>query len=426
MLHKRNLALVSRRWHEYAEPLLYSVIWIFCSRQARALRHALVGGSSPRFLPLSTTTGTNAGRFVRQLYISISEPSTVKDVHTILKYALQLEVYSVDRTASCGPPGCMLRPALKRCRRLRCLRWSNYEDPSLARMSLELRGCMGLEYLELTGAKPPSVADMVTPPSGGSLILPKLHTLKVAHDNLTIYDTTFLALSTWKMPALRHLIVTAPDFSCATEEGFTALLRVHGVSLQQLELSVSFQDEFYVPITRTRTTTPPAEFDAQALSAWCPQLQVFICSADSDWDWGNPDLIAPHVLLATHPTVESIGIRGIDKWLWDNSAQCEQDLFAALDDQIRYFLSREAFPSLRYIRDMSRDSDLIRRGIWPWRRRPEDVMPENFQRDLVLRFWDDFLCKCSGEGLELQDWLGRKITPDPEQQSTRRLCELIR
>ncbi|KAH6901783.1 hypothetical protein BKA70DRAFT_681499 [Coprinopsis sp. MPI-PUGE-AT-0042] len=151
----------------------------------------------------------------------------------------------------------------------------------------------------------------------GALDLPNLTSLKLTLDNVTC-----LVVSTWDLPAIRHVSLIASDFSYANE-GFASFFDVHGGKIEELELghSTGAIEEFWL-------TAPPHPTAASLndtsngwrfgstrvpLAEWCPNLKTFICSADAEWNWENPDWIAPHVLLPAHPTVEVIGVRDIEK-----------------------------------------------------------------------------------------------------------------
>ncbi|KAF5334345.1 hypothetical protein D9758_018246 [Tetrapyrgos nigripes] len=137
-----------------------------------------------------------------------------------------------------------------------------------------------------------------------------------------------------------------------------------------------------------------------------PNLRVFITDAgNGSWDWTRPDWIAPHALLPSHEGVEIVGLRGLEGRVWGDWGEWvgdhrdrEQTTEALLDDpssrsplppyldplssddspffmlleQLTSLLQPETFPSLKYIRDLSEASDLIRRGEvgvergWGW------------------------------------------------------------
>ncbi|KAJ7203993.1 hypothetical protein B0H12DRAFT_474171 [Mycena haematopus] len=295
MAHKRALALVSREWNAYAQPVLYSAIWITRAAQAKALAltlpcracclppaltHSLAlkpasttaaapAHSTPHTAapasPSTSHTDASVGRFIRRLHIET--PALARcapaDLRAILAYAPGLEVYSDFRSVRLRPPGAPaeLLSALAKGGALKRLSWTNYDDPALVGLGVGLRmplgagmggvgvglGHMGgrLEYLELnfvssaispshshSGLSTPQQELLDTAPAS-PLSLPALMTLKVALDN-----ATFAVLSTWDFPALRNLSVLSADFSYA-REGFRRFFVVHGRGLRQLELGHS-------------------------------------------------------------------------------------------------------------------------------------------------------------------------------------------
>ncbi|KAF5393093.1 hypothetical protein D9757_001243 [Collybiopsis confluens] len=164
------------------------------------------------------------------------------------------------------------------------------------------------------------------------------------------------------------------------------------------------------------TLTPPSwsQDKPPSLAAMTPNLRTFICSASLssssndpswdfdfawgglEWDWTHPDWLAPHPLLPSHPSVRMIGIRDLGERVradWDKSVQEREEVlgdgegeaerndpFFTLYHQLSSLLlpstpqdpsmpfspkQREniPFPSLKYIRDLDPDSDLLRRGV---------------------------------------------------------------
>ncbi|KAJ6559525.1 hypothetical protein B0H19DRAFT_878474, partial [Mycena capillaripes] len=418
MHHKRTLTLVSKKWHGYAQPVLYASIWISRSAQAKALALTLLCQACCLAPTSSPAHQTSAGRFIRRLHIETPalERCNAGDLRSILAYAPGLEVYSDFRSVRRGAPAEQLLGALAKGVGLKRLSWTSYDDPALVGLGLGLSlglgsgvgvgvGHMGgrLEYLELnfvsTGSAFAPSACLPTPTTG--VALPALRTLKVALDN-----ATFAVLATWDLPALRNLSVLSADFSYAGE-GLRVFFGVHGGRLRQLELghSSALIEEFY--LTGGPPPAPPVGLN---LAEWCPRLEEFVCSADAAWDWQHPDWIAPHLLLPAHPTVTLIGIRGIDARIWDdyargvahhslgannNNGNAQGDAFFGLRAQVESLLRREAFPRLRYVRDLSEGSDKMRRGR---------------ERERVVRFWEGVLGRCRDEGVWLEDWRGWNVT----------------
>jgi hypothetical protein len=279
--------------------------------------------------------------------------------------------------------------------------------------------------------------------SNWSITLPSLESLKVTLDN-----ATFAALASWSMPSLRNLSVISPDFRFGLE-GFRRFLEVHGDRIQQLELGHTNGDleEFWI-------TEQSGEFRPRSrirLDVWCPNLKEFICNADAEWNWESPDWIAPHILLPAHPGLECIGVRGLEKRFVNDAAEFMR---TGSEDEYPYFmllqqfssmLRAEAFPSLRCVRDLSWQSDRIRRtgklrlgsstSADPGR--PSLAMQlvvspsfpflhparllssgpprvgnrgrKNFSSH-VLRFWDEALEKCRGRGVSVENYLGVAVT----------------
>jgi len=128
-------------------------------------------------------------------------------------------------------------------------------------------------------------------------------------------------------------------------------------------------------------------------------LVQFICSADAEWNWQNPDWIAPHVLLPSHPNISIIGIRDIDKRLKDDMAlthpHVHEHPFFMLLSQMETLLRREAFPNLVFIRDLSFDSDVMRRKACS-----QDIMD----------FWTKVIDLCRASNVYLEDFRGKNLT----------------
>jgi len=281
-------------------------------------------------------------------------------------------------------------------------------------------------------------------PSEPSITLPTLESLKVTLDN-----ATFAVLSTWSMPSLRNLSVVSPDFKFGLE-GFRRFLEVHGDRIQQLELghSNSEVEEFWVT-EQSREFRPRSRI---RLDVWCPNLKEFICNADAEWNWENPDWIAPHLLLPAHPGLEFIGVRGLEKRFVNDAAEFmrtsspEEYPYFMLLQQFSSMLRAEAFPSLRCVRDLSWQSDKIRRTgrlhpgstasaepgrpsstrslvsspSFPFLRtnrlltsgvsRPKGGEKIILSNSHVLRFWDEALEKCRRRGVSVENFLGIAVT----------------
>lgn len=88
----------------------------------------------------------------------------------------------------------------------------------------------------------------------------------------------------------------------------------------------------------------------------CPNLVEFICSADADWNWQTPDWIAPAHPPPHAPHLRLIGIRDIDHQLLNDAS------FFPLVVLLSSFLRQNTFPKLQFVRDLSRESDGMRKG----------------------------------------------------------------
>ncbi|TFK31433.1 hypothetical protein BDQ12DRAFT_640076 [Crucibulum laeve] len=230
--------------------------------------------------------------------------------------------------------------------------------------------------------------------SASPLVLPALRSLKVTLDN-----ATFHVLSTWNMPDLKNLSVISADFSYAGE-GFASFFKVHGSKIVQLELghSTGAIEGFWSTAPHlqqnynSNSTNQGWMFGSTQvpLANWCPNLLEFICSADAEWNWQNPDWIAPHILLPAHPMLQFIGVHDMEKCILEALSRIEyrdltavqgghgftglddkeysngiggiDDPFFMLQEQIGSLLRMEAFPALQYIRDLSFGSEVMRQS----------------------------------------------------------------
>ncbi|KAG5641559.1 hypothetical protein DXG03_004772 [Asterophora parasitica] len=374
MRRKVLMTLVCKNWYTYAQEVLFEFVWISRAGQARVLAEIL-SRDSP---------SSSKGRYIRRLHIETPslERCCPTDLRIILDCAPRLVVYSDYRSVrrniyeeSCNPrssPKQLLSALAHPNNSLRRLSWTNYDDVSFhLHMSPMLETtAANLEFLELTFCSTHlhSMSWSSSPsfcPEAITLTLPSLRSLKVTLDN-----ATFAVLSTWTMPSLQNLSVVSADFSYASS-GFSDFFMVHGPKLIQLELghsSSSIEEHYLTTLPPSATLSNLSGSTAIPLATWCPNLVEFICSADAEWNWQSPDWIAPHVLLPTHPTLQFIGIRDIDKRLRDDlgldhhPAGQGQPFFMLLE-QIGSLVRRQAFPALLYIRDMSWESDLMRRGV---------------------------------------------------------------
>ncbi|TFK47473.1 hypothetical protein OE88DRAFT_1636852 [Heliocybe sulcata] len=395
MRTKRKLTLVSKAWHTMSEPLLYEFVWISRAAQAKALAHTLLLQEMAR--------GATCGRFIRRLHIqtSVLERCPPADLRTIVSYSPQLTIFtdhqSIQRNRYEEPdPRCSPEKIFSLLahpnNKLRKLSWTTYDDtPFHLDMSpLLSRPTIHLEYLELSSCSPNFSA--LLPQAVRAVSIPNLKALKVSLDNVT-----FAVLAKWDMPLLTNLSVVSADYSYAGP-GFAAFFEQHGAKIRQLELghSSSLVEEYVLARPHHAASHQPIR-----LAEWCPNLREFICSADAEWHWQTPDWIAPHVLLPTHPTLEFIGIRDIDARLrndaalpWATSTADDAPFFPLLE-QMGSLLRKEAFPRLRYVRDLSEESHRMRA------RRPESR---------VVSFWGKVIKRCSVRGVWLEDYMGVNVT----------------
>ncbi|KAL6303286.1 hypothetical protein BKA93DRAFT_346419 [Sparassis latifolia] len=401
---KTTLSLVCQSWHHFAQPYLFEFVWISSAAQAKVLARTLL------IEYISSSDHGTSGKYIRRLHIETPalERCAPADLRTILEYSPNISVYSdyhsVQRGVGDGAadPRCSPEAILRLVThpKMRRLSWTSYDDlPFELRMSPFLTNvATRLEYLELSSRsstlRGPSPDHVEFPAM--AVCLPSLRALKVSLDN-----NTFAVLASWDMPALTNLSVLSSDFSY-TGTGFAQFFHAHGLKLRQLELghSSSLVEEYYLTtphhllqMQQSHTQPPPVP-----LAEWCPNLREFICSADAEWHWRSPDWIAPHILLPAHPCVEFIGIRDIDTRLLEDPAvphaPADTPYFLLLE-QMSSILCHDAFPSLRFVRDLSTESHRMR-----------TVRPS----ERVLGFWSRVVQKCHERAVWLEDCEGVNIT----------------
>jgi hypothetical protein len=414
MRTKLALSLVSRSFHELAQAILFDFVWIRRAGQAKILAHTLIFSDVVLGLP-------SAGRHIRHLHIEtpMFERCAPEDVRTILAYAPQLQIYTDNNSMrrwrydpSPDPksaPSQLFALLARPDNALRRLAWTTYSDePFHLDMAaiLSHKGTVArLEYLELSTSSAFDLPRQEAHAAASSplVCLPALRALKASLDN-----TTFMVLSDWSMPELKNLSVVSSDFSYAGE-GFAAFFRAHGTQLAQLELGHSSTQ-----VTEHRLTPPGSGVGSSRLklAEWCPNLKEFICSADAQWDWINPDWIAPHVLMPAHPTLEFIAIRDIDSRLrsdgevMGNANIDDPAPFFPLLEQLSSLLRDGAFPRLRYMRDLSEESH---------RMRMKEPQPR------ITRFWERVIYRCSQKGVWCEDWEGVNVTLRGLKRATLRI-----
>ncbi|PFH46330.1 hypothetical protein AMATHDRAFT_7957 [Amanita thiersii Skay4041] len=424
MREKLILTKVCKAWRKFAQQILYEFIWLSKNIQATTLATTLLRQDDIR-LPSDIRT-PNLGHFIKHLHIETPTMGRCcpSDLRVIIDRAPCLTVYSDYRSVrrnvftsqSRDPwsPSQLFEAVAHPSNSLKRLSWTNYDDGSfLSTLPDQLiHAAPTLEFLELTYC----TADLHNPQTplplrdpSTQLTLPNLTSLKV-----TLNNATLSVLAHWHMPKLRNLSIVSADFSYAGQ-GFADFFKLHGSKLHQLELghSSSTIEEHYLTIP---VDPPSTTFATRGipLAQWCPNLAQFICSADAEWNWQNPDWIAPHVLLPTHPNLELIGIRDIDKRLLDDMSFTttltnDESPFFMLLSQMETLLSREAFPSLHYIRDLSPTSDTMRRQL----PRPAALGGggggESHSWD-ILNFWSHVLERCGNSGVWFEDLKGTNVT----------------
>ncbi|KAI6108757.1 hypothetical protein EDD17DRAFT_869238 [Pisolithus thermaeus] len=395
MCVKRDLSLVSKTWNKHMQEFLYEFVWIRHACQVKALALTLL----TQFIDGKPSSG----RWIRRLHMDglAVECCAADDFSTILDHAPCLVPY-LDRHAvrcvrdqefsdvRCSPIYLVSALAVPNSK-LRRLSLTNCSDvPFPYHMSPMLkRTARNLEYLELSSAGIPlsSRAPTRTSPI---VSLPVLQSLKLSLDN-----AAFAVLASWEMPSLRNVSVVLSDFGYAGQ-GFANFFEAHGSKIEQLELGHSSS-----LIVEHNLSLNPRPIQQIPLADWCPNLKEFICSADAKWNRRNPDWIVPHIPLPAHRHLRFIGVRDIDKRIVDYAspfpADPEDDApFFPLLEQISSLLFNDAFPSLRYIRDLSRASHTMRFG-----RRPQGR---------ILKFWANVLARCEQRQVWLEDYRGVNIT----------------
>ncbi|KAF8632730.1 hypothetical protein AX15_001725 [Amanita polypyramis BW_CC] len=399
---KLDLLLVCKYWATLALEVLYDTIWIYKPHQAHALAKSL---TCQKFSLLpSQLHDRHKGRHVRRLHIETPtlERCSPKDLRIILDNTPNLAIFSDYRSVrrnvyagnSSSPtsPCQFLRTIAHPHSNLRRLSWTIYDDVSfhLKLSSLLANVAHSLEFLELTfnTSDIHKLKTRLTRDPGPPLHLSSLRSLKVSLDNATL-----AVLSAWHMPVLKNVSIVSPDFSHAGE-GFCAFFRNHGHNIEQLELghSASVIEEHYLTIP---ADPPTASTRTIRLAEWCPNLREFVCSADVEWNWQTPDWVAPHVLLPAHPKLQLIGIRDLDKRVYDDMAISHANPFFPLLSQIETMLSRKSFPELRYIRDLSFESDVMRSDAYS---------------STILDFWADVVEMCRRHNAWLESYTGINIS----------------
>ncbi|KAL1741368.1 hypothetical protein HDZ31DRAFT_45588 [Schizophyllum fasciatum] len=430
MATKMALMLTSHRFASIATQHLFHTVYISHKEQARLLAQRLQApdaqeniGIHIRVIRIAPVPARRSGKAAQQDAFSsdsVFDPSTycsgyqspayggydspipsvfdridARDVRTILLHAPNLEVYEdhagvryslFDAGGQCTPEAVL---DILASRQLTRLAWTTYAHPmplapALVRMSTTLRW-LELQCLENEDADEFGALDEygipqhdVSAMNGGmeadAVCLAELQTLK-----LTLSNPTLKLLAAWRLPKLRNLSILASDFAYAGQ-GFGAFFESHGTRIRQLELghSSAIIEEYW--LSRGLEAGAPGGIlrgREGLLAGWCPNLKEFICSADAEWNWHDPDRIRPHTLLKAHPTLLFIGVRDIEKRLRDDlelaherrrgrrgpqgvevHSYAEQvgndgeEVFFRLLEQMQSLLRKGDFPALKFVRDM--------------------------------------------------------------------------
>ncbi|TRM55505.1 hypothetical protein BD626DRAFT_577445 [Schizophyllum amplum] len=411
MATKMSLSLTSRRFNSIASQHLFHTIYISHKEQARLLARRLESQDPQdnigvhirviRIAPVPSTRAPPPG-FDPELYSSGGQtpaqggydtpiPSVfdrvdARDIRTILCYAPNLEVFEdhagvryslFDAAGQCTPDAVL---DILASRQLTRLAWTTYAHPmplapALVKMSTTLRWlelqCLENEDADEFGTPEQDVSAMNGGMEADAVCLAELQTLK-----LTLSNPTLMLLAAWRLPKLRNLSILASDFAYAGQ-GFGAFFESHGSCIRQLELGHSSAtiEEYW--LSRGLEAGAPGGIlrgREGLLAAWCPNLKEFICSADAEWNWHDPDRIRPHTLLKSHPTLLFIGVRDIEKRLRDDlelararrrgrqghnahsyADQTGNDgevVFFRLLEQMQSLLRRSDFPAVKFVRDM--------------------------------------------------------------------------
>ncbi|KAI6137175.1 hypothetical protein F5141DRAFT_71704 [Pisolithus sp. B1] len=392
---KRDLSLVSKAWNKHVQEFLYEFVWLRRVCQVKALALTL----QTQFVDGKPSSG----RWIRKLHLDTLafKHCATDDFRTILRYSPRLVPYLHCRAVECTrnqefSDVCCSRLDLvsalavpsSRLWRLSLFNHSNVPFPYHMSPMFK-RTARKLEYLELSSTSIP-LSNRAPTPTSPIASLPVLQSLKLTLDN-----TTFAVLASWKMPSLRNVSVVSSDFGCAGQ-GFANFFEAHGSKIEQLELGHSSS-----PTVEHNLSLNPRPIQQIPLADWCPNLKEFICSAKAEWNRRNPEWIVPHVLLPAHRHLRFIGVRDIDKRIVDYASPFPVDPeddapFFPLLEQISSLLFNDAFPSLCYIRDLSRASHIMRFG-----RRPQGR---------ILKFWANVLVRCEQRQVWLEDYRGVNIT----------------
>ena len=265
--------------------------------------------------------------------------------------------------------------------------------------------------------------DIDVNPSTPSLTLPSLHSLRIPLTSPTLLVTSTWSLPSLQSLCVVSIDFTGwrrMGFKKFMDVHGVGLIRFEivggGGSVEEEGWITEREDTLY-GVGHHPTSQRHQHLHLPSTS---PNLKHFICSSNaSEWNWETPDWIAPHVLMPEHFGVETIGVWGLEgrvvrggdwevrevsgsvgagtgtdgrgrsrrtisTWTssrWnrqyatssddfssildeeENRHDLEEQPFFMLQEQFGSLLRTEAFPSLVCIRDMSWESDLIRRSV---------------------------------------------------------------
>lgn len=426
---KTMISLVNKQWNALARPSLYDFVWISKAAQATVLARTLrterqIHG--PRIY---------SGTLIHRLHIDtpLAARCSPADIRTILEFAPSLQCYSdhhsIHRSICNHPMGLSTTPEeiLKLIVHpgLRWLSWTSYGDvpfsQSIAPVIRSYAGAVNLEYLELMACPPISQAPMTIPsdPHGHRASLPALKHLTISLD-----DHTLTILAAWDMPLLTNLCILSPDLS-QVGHGYNTFFVVHGPKLVQLEFGHSFSpdDEYHLTTPHQLPQANPHSISPISLADCCPNLKEVIYSIDPVWHWEGSTWIPPHTLLPFHPNVELVGIRNIDDYLrGDLSLEHAGGFhFFPLFEQFVSFITRDVFPNLRFVRDLSAESQRTRRHAAHVLTHPPGISSQpisplsfSFQNAphayRILCFWLYVVVYCQERGIWCEDYTGVNVT----------------
>ncbi|KAJ4492220.1 hypothetical protein C8J55DRAFT_419919 [Lentinula edodes] len=397
-----SFSLVSKAWNTYSQPALYHTIHIRKSSQAKALAWTVGSSSVTPNIGLETS-----GRHIRYLTLSTlsydrCDPS---DVLVILSSSPHLVGFCDEGGIRC--------PLLDDC-----CDWKATPEKLLG-VLVAASSFSFPEYPELDGSINTKYQPPLHLPSLTKLtltlsdpILSKSPKGSTGYTYSTPPNTLLALLAEWDLPSLRILTMNTPyTLGYKLGDGFWRFFKSHGSRIVVLEFGRISAGTFICSASLSSSHDQDLTFNG---------LDAFDDAADAfdalEWDWTHPDWVAPHPLLPSHPNVRMIGIREIGErvradWdereegvIWDQSELGSENgmgdhnnPFFMLYLQLSSLLlpSKVPFPSLKYIRDLDPDSDLLRRDA---------------SHSALLTLWSRVLFATRGGEVWLEDWRGWNLT----------------